>query len=87
MCAVSLRLGISWLSVMTTTAPHPVQRSSSLRHPLHTLGEETHTLLEIERAGDEAGAPLIAIAMVACLIVPILALMMVLAFGAAALFG
>ncbi len=71
---------------MATVTPHPLH-SSKLRHPLHALAEETHVLLEVERVGDEPVTPLLAIAIVACVIAPILVLMMVLAFSAASLFG
>jgi hypothetical protein len=72
---------------MSTAAPHPLLHSSGWRHPVKALHAEAHVLLEIERAGDEAEALAIAIAMVVCVVVPIGAVMMLLAFGAAWLFG
>jgi CHASE3 domain sensor protein len=60
---------------------------SALRHPLHALGDETRVLLEIERAGDQPESLLVAMAMVATVLLPILATILVLAFGAAWIFG
>jgi len=70
-----------------TTATHRLSHTNALRHPLHTLGDETRVLLEIERAGDQPESLLVAIAMVAAILLPILATIMVLAFGAAWIFG
>lgn len=72
---------------MATTAQHAGPRHSSLRHPVRALEDEAHFLLEIEQRGDEPATPFIAIAMVASVILPILAVMMLLAFGAGWLFG
>jgi CHASE3 domain sensor protein len=71
---------------MTTATPHR-PHMSALRHPLHALGDETRVLLEIERAGDQPESLLVAMAMVATVLLPILATILVLAFGAAWIFG
>ncbi len=70
-----------------TATPHRLSHTSALRHPLHALGDETKVLLEIERAGDRPESLLVAVAMVAGVLLPILATIMVLAFGAAWIFG
>lgn len=72
---------------MTTATPHRLPHTKALRHPLHALGDETRVLLEIERAGDQPESLLVAIAMVAGVLLPILATIMILAFGAAWIFG
>lgn len=51
------------------------------------LEDEAHELSEIERAGEKEEAPLISIGMVMTVLLPIAATMMLLAFGAAWLFG
>jgi hypothetical protein len=51
------------------------------------MGDEAHHLLDVEREGQSAEAILVSLGRVLCLILPILALIMVLAFGAAWLFG
>jgi hypothetical protein len=56
-------------------------------HPVEAVRREAHDLLEVERAGERADTPLISIAMVACVILPLAAIMMVLAIGAGWLFG
>lgn len=56
-------------------------------HPLATLEREANLLLEIERAGERPESIFIAMATVMSIVLPIAAVMMVLAFGAAWLFG
>ncbi|HWE81073.1 MAG TPA: hypothetical protein VG265_05460 [Gaiellaceae bacterium] len=56
-------------------------------HPLRTVRHEAHVLREIEEAGERADTPLIAIGLVAAFVLPIGALMMLLAFGIAWLFS
>lgn len=60
---------------------------NAIRHPIHSLGHEAHVLIEIERAGERPESILLAIASVIGVVIPIGALMMVLAFGAAWIFG
>ena len=74
---------------MSTFAQHPGQigKTSGFRHPLRKLEDEAHALIEAERVGESGETPLIAIAMILTVLVPIAATMMLLAFGAAWLFG
>ncbi len=58
-----------------------------LRHPLCSVLDEAHVLAEIERAGESGETPFIALLGVASVVLPLGAVMMVLAFGAAWLFG
>ena len=60
---------------------------SAIRHPLRGVEHEAHILLEIERAGERPESIFIAIASLVAVVLPICAVMMVLAFGAAWLFG
>lgn len=56
-------------------------------HPIHALEREVHLLLEVERAGEQAESIFLALAGVMGVVLPIAAVMMVLAFGAAWIFG
>lgn len=58
-----------------------------LRHPIRSAAHEAHVLAEIEKAGDRPETPLLAVVGVMSVVLPIGALMMVLAFTAAWLFG
>ncbi|HEX4518865.1 MAG TPA: hypothetical protein VH063_04705 [Gaiellaceae bacterium] len=58
-----------------------------LRHPVRSVLHEAHVLAEIEKAGDSPETPLLAIVGVMSVVLPIGAVMMVLAFTAAWLFG
>jgi hypothetical protein len=60
---------------------------NAIRHPLRAVEHEAHALLEIERAGESAESIFIAVLSVAAIVVPIAAVMMVLAIGAAWLFA
>jgi hypothetical protein len=60
---------------------------TSFVHPLRTLEHEAEHLREVERLGDSGGTPFIVLLGIASFLLPILALMMLLAFGAAWLFG
>jgi len=60
---------------------------NAIRHPIQSLEHEAHVLLEIERAGEQPESIFLAILSVIGVVLPICALMMVLAFGAAWLFG
>ena len=60
---------------------------NAIRHPIHSLEHEAHVLLEIERAGERPESILLAIVSVIAVVLPICAVMMVLAFGAVWLFG
>jgi hypothetical protein len=51
------------------------------------LENEAHVLIEVERAGESGETPFLAVLEVMCVVVPIGAVMMLLAFGAAWLFG
>jgi hypothetical protein len=75
---------------MSTFVHHhgpPGSATGALHHPLRTLRNETHLLLEVERAGESGETPFLAIAVVASVVLPIGAVMMLLAFAAAWLFG
>jgi hypothetical protein len=61
--------------------------SDVLRHPLHAMSDEAHHLLEVEREGQSGETIIVSLGRVLCVIVPMLTLMMVLAFAAAWLFG
>ncbi|HEY4348701.1 MAG TPA: hypothetical protein VGM80_14030 [Gaiellaceae bacterium] len=61
--------------------------STFTHHPLKTIHNEAHLLREMEQAGNNAATPLIAIGMILQVVVPLGAVMMLLAFGAAWLFG
>ena len=54
-------------------------------HPLHTLGLEARHLRDVERRGEDAETPLLAMAGIALLVYPLLALVIGLAFGVAKL--
>lgn len=56
-------------------------------HPIETLEREANLLLEIERAGERPESLFIAMAAVMTIVLPIAAIMMVLAFLAGWLFG
>jgi hypothetical protein len=58
-----------------------------LRHPIRSAVREAHVLAEVEKAGDSPETPLLAIVGVMSVVLPIGAVMMVLAFTAAWLFG
>ena len=60
---------------------------NALRHPIKSLETEAHSLLEVERAGERPEAIFVSIASVMAVVFPIGVVMMVLAFGAAWLFG
>jgi hypothetical protein len=60
---------------------------NATRHPIKSLESEARTLLEIERAGERPESLFIATASVMGVVFPIGAVMMILAFGAAWLFG
>jgi hypothetical protein len=60
---------------------------NGLHHPVRSALDEAHVLSEIERAGESGETPFIAMLGVASLVAPLGALMIVLAFGAAWLFG
>jgi hypothetical protein len=64
-----------------------VPHTEALRHPIHALDDQAHVLAEIERRGESGETVLVSIVRVMCVIVPVGAVMMVLAFGAAWLFG
>ena len=74
---------------MSSYAQHrmPGRRPDGRHHPIRRVEEEAQLLLEVERAGESAETPLIAIAMILMVLAPIGATMMLLAFGAAWLFG
>jgi hypothetical protein len=75
---------------MSTLVPNeapPAGHGGAFRHPIRALEGEAHHLLEIERAGDRGETPFLAVAVVMSVVLPIGALMMALAFGAAWLFG
>ena len=59
----------------------------SARHPIQALEREAHVLLEIEGEGERAESIFIAVGAVMSVVLPIAAIMMVLAFGAACLLG
>jgi hypothetical protein len=61
--------------------------SSFVHHPVRALEHEAEHLIDVERLGDSGGTPFIVLLGVASFILPILALMMLLAFVAAWLFG
>ena len=60
---------------------------NAIRHPIRSMGREAHVLLEIERTGEEPESIFLAMLSVTAVVLPIAAVMMVLAFGAAWLFG
>jgi hypothetical protein len=57
--------------------------STFIQHPVRVVESEVHHLREVERDGQSAETPLIALAAVAAALLPLAALMMVLAFGIA----
>jgi hypothetical protein len=61
--------------------------SSFLHHPIRALEHEAEHLRDVERLGESGGTPFIVLLAVASFVLPILALVMLLAFGAAWLFG
>jgi hypothetical protein len=65
---------------------HPAAKIE-LPHPVRSVLDEAHVLAEIERDGESGETPFIAMLGVASVVLPLGALMMVLAFGAAWLFG
>ncbi len=71
---------------MSETTNHP-EAKIELRHPVRSAIDEAHVLAEIERAGESGETPFIAMLGVASIVLPLGAVMMVLAFGAAWLFG
>ena len=58
-----------------------------LRHPMRSVEAEARHLHEVEQAGESAETPLVAILGLLLFLLPLAALLMVLAFGAAWLFG
>jgi hypothetical protein len=58
-----------------------------LRHPIQRIEAETHHLREVEQAGESGETPAIAIAGLVLFLLPLAVLFMLLAFGAAWLFG
>ncbi len=61
--------------------------TTGFHHPIKKLEDEAHTLIEAEHAGETSATPLISIGMILTVLVPIAATMMILAIGAAWLFG
>ena len=59
----------------------------SAPHPIQALEREAHVLLEIEREGERPESIFSAIGAVMSIVLPVAAIMMVLSFGAAWLFG
>ena len=60
---------------------------NAIRHPIQSLEHEAHVLLEMERTGERPESILVAILSVMGVVIPICAVMMILAFGAAWLFA
>jgi hypothetical protein len=58
-----------------------------LRHPIQRIEAEAHHLREVEQSGESGETPAIAIAGLLLFLLPLAALFMILAFGAAWLFG
>jgi hypothetical protein len=61
--------------------------STFIHHPLRSVRHEAHVLREIEEAGERPETPFIAIGLVAMFVLPIGAVMMLLAFGIPWLFA
>jgi hypothetical protein len=61
--------------------------TSFVHYPVRVLEHEAEHLLDVERLGDSGGTPFIVLLDVASFLLPILEPMMLLAFGAAWLFG
>ena len=58
-----------------------------VRHPLGTVETEAHHLHEVEQTGESPETPLVAVIGLLFFLLPIALVMMLLAFGAARLFG
>lgn len=52
-------------------------------HPIRSFGHATHHLREVERRGENPETPLLAMVGLAAFLLPLAALLMLLAFGAA----